>query len=165
MKGDGWDATGVYLSNAERFFFDCCATSVKRIDEISKEYEGKDPESGYYETIEKTKVAIQELRPLVNEWISLMDKVDEELTHDGSRHSVERAASYMLMKWASSRYVSRWCSHIERIKPYKDESSILHSRDVSRWLRSNNMIKTTSPTRNVHESSSLGAGGSCSVGR
>ena len=101
MKGDGWDSTGVYLSNAERFFFDCCATSVKRTGEINKEYEGKNPESGYYETIEKTKVAIQELRPLVNEWISLMDKVDEELTHDGSRHSVERAASYMLMKWAS----------------------------------------------------------------
>ena len=27
--------------------------------------------------------------------------VDDALTHDFNRHSVERTASYMLMKWAS----------------------------------------------------------------
>ena len=35
------------------------------------------------------------------EWIILLDKLDDALTHDGNRHSAERAASYMLMKWAS----------------------------------------------------------------
>ena len=105
MKGDGWDTTGVYLCNAERFLFDCCATSLKRIIDESDEFvggdEGNEQANGFYETTEKTKVATQELRPIINEWISLIDEVDEELTHYGSRHSVERAASYMLMKWAS----------------------------------------------------------------
>lgn len=105
IKGEEWDATGVYPSNAEHFFFDCSTTTLKRIvdesDEFYKEYEGKEPENGFYETINETKVAIDELRPLVKEWISHMDEVDRELTHDGSRHSIERAASYMLMKWAS----------------------------------------------------------------
>ena len=41
------------------------------------------------------------MRPIIKKWIILMDKVDDALTHDGSRHSIERAASYMLMKWAS----------------------------------------------------------------
>ena len=40
-------------------------------------------------------------KPPVKEWIILLDKMDDELTRDGNRHAVERAASYMLMKWAS----------------------------------------------------------------
>ena len=44
---------------------------------------------------------MQELKPIVDEWIILLDKLDDALTHDGNRHSAERAASYMLMKWAS----------------------------------------------------------------
>jgi hypothetical protein len=37
----------------------------------------------------------------MSEWIVIVEKVDNELTHDGSRHSIQRAASFMLMKWAS----------------------------------------------------------------
>ena len=55
----------------------------------------------FIKTVEETKVAIRELQPVLSEWIVIMDKVDNELTHDGSRHSIERAASFMLMKWAS----------------------------------------------------------------
>lgn len=44
---------------------------------------------------------MQELKPIMDEWIVLLDKLDYELTSDGNRHSVERAASYMLIKWAS----------------------------------------------------------------
>lgn len=105
IEGQGWDNSGVPLPNAERFLFDCCTTTIERIvkesDEFYSEYEGKEPESGFYETIHETKVTIEELRPIIKKWIILMDKVDDALTHDGSRHSVERAASYMLMKWAS----------------------------------------------------------------
>lgn len=105
IEGQGWDNSGVPLANAERFLFDCCDTTIEKIvkesDEFYSEYEGKEPESGFYETIQKTKVTIEELRPIIKKWIILMDKVDDALTHDGSRHSVERAAAYMLMQWAS----------------------------------------------------------------
>ena len=93
------------LANAERFLFDCCTSTIERIvkesDEFYSEYEGKEPADGFYETIHETQATIEELRPIIKKWIILMDKVDSELTHDSSRHSIERAASYMLMKWAS----------------------------------------------------------------
>ena len=100
IKGEGWDATGVYLENAERFLFDCCTTSVKRVAGESDLYD-KESEEEFIKTVEETNVAIRKLQPVVSEWIVIMDKVDNELTHDGSRHSAERAASFMLMKWAS----------------------------------------------------------------
>ena len=105
IEGQRWDNSGVPLPNAERFLFDCCTTTIERIvmesDEFYSEYEGKEPERSFYETIHETKVTIEELRPIIKKWIILMDKVDDALTHDGNRHSIERAASYMLMKWAS----------------------------------------------------------------
>ena len=105
IEGQGWDNSGVPLANAERFLFDCCTSTIERIvkesDEFYSEYEGKEPADGFYETIHETQATIEELRPIIKKWIILMDKVDSELTHDSSRHSIERAASYMLMKWAS----------------------------------------------------------------
>ena len=105
IEGQRWDNSGVPLPNAERFLFDCCTTTIERIvkesDEFYSEYEGKEPERSFYEPIHETKVTIEELRPIIKKWIILMDKVDDALTHDGNRHSIERAASYMLMKWAS----------------------------------------------------------------
>jgi hypothetical protein len=105
IEGQGWDDSGVPMENAERFLFDCCSTTIERIvkesDEFYSEYKGKEPAGGFYETIHETQTTIEELRPIINKWIILMDKVDYELTHDSSRHSIERAASYMMMKWAS----------------------------------------------------------------
>lgn len=105
VTGDSWDSTGAYTDNAERFFFDCCNTSINRIikedDEFYSEYDGKERSESFIETIKETKNAIKELRPIVKEWICLLDKLDDEITHDNSRHHVERAASYMIMKWAS----------------------------------------------------------------
>lgn len=101
INGQGWDNSGVPLPNAERFFFNCCTTTIERIVKESDEFYSEESERGFNETIHETKVTIAELRPVIKKWIILMDKVDDELTHDGSRHSVERAASYMLMKWAS----------------------------------------------------------------
>ena len=105
VNSDGWDATGVYPENAKRLRFDSFDTAIKRIekeaDKLYAEFEGKERNEGFDETIIKTKSAMQELKPIVDEWIVLLDKLDDALTRDGSRHSVERAASYMLMKWAS----------------------------------------------------------------
>ena len=105
VNSDGWDNTGVYPENAKRLLFDCFDTAIKRIekesDELYAEFEGKERSKGFDETIRETKSAMQELKPIVDEWIILLDKLDDALTHDGNRHSAERAASYMLMKWAS----------------------------------------------------------------
>ena len=97
VNDKGWDNTGVYPENAERFFLDCCNTSIKR--KGANEYNRQD--KGFIETVRETKSAIVELRPLVREWIVILDKLDDSLTYDANRHSVERAASYMLMKWSS----------------------------------------------------------------
>ena len=105
VKGDGWDNTGVFPENAERFFFDCCATAlnrtIKEADDFYKEYEGKERSESFDDAIKKTGIEIDELRPIMKEWIVTLDKLDDELTHDSSRYAVERAASHMIMKWAS----------------------------------------------------------------
>lgn len=105
VNNEGWDPTGTDPENAERFFFDCCNTSLKRIkkesDDFNKEYEGREESESFDETVKETGTAIKGLQPIVKEWIILLDKMDDELARDGNRHAVERAASYMLMKWAS----------------------------------------------------------------
>jgi hypothetical protein len=105
VNSDGWDNTGVYPENAKRLLFDCFDTAIKRIEkdtaDLYAEFEGKERSEGFEEAIRETKSAMQELKPIMDEWIVLLDKLDDALTRDGSRHSVERAASYMLMKWAS----------------------------------------------------------------
>ena len=105
VNSDGWDNTGVYPENAKRLLFDSFDTAIKRIeknaDDLYAKFEDKERRDGIDETIWETKSATQELKPIVDEWIVLLDKLDDVLTHDGNRHSVERAASYMLIKWAS----------------------------------------------------------------
>lgn len=105
VNSDGWDNTGVYPENAKRLLFDSFDTAIKRIekdaDDLYAEFEDKERRDGIDEAIRETKSTTQELKPIVDEWIVLLDKLDDVLTHDGNRHSVERAASYMLIKWAS----------------------------------------------------------------
>ncbi len=95
MNSDSWDGTGIPLSIAKKLLFDCCSEALHRVRE-SQEH-GRE----FAKTIRETEAAVRDLRPMVDEWIRLMGKVDEELTSDGRHHSMERAASYMLMKWAS----------------------------------------------------------------
>ena len=42
----------------------------------------------WHRVTRETKSATQELKPIVDEWIVLLDKLDDVLTHDGNRHSV-----------------------------------------------------------------------------
>ena len=97
MEGEEWEDNGVPIANAERFLFDCYFTDINR---IVKE-DGEECEKGFYDTVHETQATIKELRPIIDKWVILMDKVDEELTHDSTRHFVEHAAAYMLMQWAS----------------------------------------------------------------
>lgn len=103
VKDEGWKDIGVPLECADRFLFDCFSASIERIIKVSDglyRNEGNKP-SAFRNTIDKTKVAIKELPPIIKEWMQLMDKLDEKMTHDYNRHSFERAAAYMLMNWAS----------------------------------------------------------------
>ena len=105
VRNEEWDDTGVYPENAKRLLFDCCATAIKIIeneaDKCDREYDSEDMRKEFDNTVKETKLVTQELRPIVDEWIVLLDQLDEALTHDNNRHSVERVASYMLMRWAS----------------------------------------------------------------
>ena len=105
VRNEDWDDTGVYPESAERLLFDCCATAIKIIEneseDFDREYDSEEMCKEFDKTIKETKSVTQELKPIVAEWIVLLDKLDEALTHGSNRHSVERAASYMLMKWAS----------------------------------------------------------------
>ena len=47
------------------------------------------------------KSTTQKLRPIGNKWIYLLDKIDDASTHDSNLYSVERAALYVLIMWAS----------------------------------------------------------------
>ena len=95
MNDDIWDGTGIPLSIAERLLFDCCSTALHRVSENQEH--GRE----FDKSIKETETAVRDLRPMIDEWIRLMGKVDEELTSDGRHHSMERSASFMLMKWAS----------------------------------------------------------------
>lgn len=104
MEGEGWVENGVPMENAERYLFYSCSKAIDRIvkedGEFFREYGGKES-VGFYDTGRESHATIKEIRPIINKWVILMDKVDEELTHDSTRHFVERAAAYMLMQWAS----------------------------------------------------------------
>ena len=104
-RNEDWDDTGVYPENAKRLLFDCCATAIEVVeneaDECDREYDSEEMRKEFDKTIKETELVTQELRPIVDEWIMLLDQLDEALTHDNNRYSVERAASYMIMKWAS----------------------------------------------------------------
>ena len=105
VNSAGWNAVGVYPEDAKRILFDSCDTAIKRIekeaDDLYKEFEDKERYKEFDETVKETKSTTQKLKPIVDEWITLLDKLDDALTHDGNRHHVERAASYMLVMWAS----------------------------------------------------------------
>lgn len=104
IGSEEWADNGVPIANAARFLFDCYSSDIDRIvkedGEFVREYGGEEF-VGFYDTVHETQATIKELRPIIDKWVILMDKVDEELTHDSTRHFVERAGSYMLMQWAS----------------------------------------------------------------
>lgn len=104
VNGEGWKDSGVPIDCADRFLFDCFSTSIDRTVKVSDETysnEGMGPAAGFRKTVDETKATTKELRPIIKKWILLMYKLDNELTFDGNRHSIERAAAYMLMNWAS----------------------------------------------------------------
>lgn len=78
--------------------FDCCSEAMNKVLSQKPCFREDEKED---EEVKEAETAIQELQPLVDEWIVMMDEFDFEFTSDGARHSVERAASFMLIKWAS----------------------------------------------------------------
>ena len=77
---------------------DCCTKTVMGMDNHGVDNADKER---FATKVKETEGAIRDLRPLLDEWTKTMDKLDETLTSDGTRHYVERAGSMMLIKWAS----------------------------------------------------------------
>ena len=69
--------------------------------ELFSENEESEIDSGFVTTARDTEKTLQDIKPLVRKWIAIIAQLDEEVTTDSTRHSVERAASFLLMKWAS----------------------------------------------------------------
>ena len=93
--------------------YDCIEKAYKEAvgftTDLQKETDKKDEGTPqpFMETVNEAKQYMSELRPLIKLWIELWGKIDDELTHDYSRHEMERIASVMLMQWASI-VSSRW---------------------------------------------------------
>ena len=98
LERDDWDGTGIYLDCAGQVLMDCCTKTVMGMENHGMDNEDKER---FAAKVKETEGAIRDLRPLLDEWTKTMDKLDETLTSDGTRHYVERAGSMMLIKWAS----------------------------------------------------------------
>ena len=96
----GWHSQGVYPDIAKKMLVDSCS---KAIDDFynNKDFYEERGDLNYGETVQKAKDALKEISPLLDEWLTVWDRLDEALTHDYSRHSIERAAAHMLYVWAS----------------------------------------------------------------
>ena len=99
-----WEGKGIYPDIAKKMLLDSC---VKAIDVAVKGYKesleeiGKEVELGFYENAKEAEAALKDISPLLDKWLVVWDKLDEALTHDSSRHAMERAAAHMLYEWAS----------------------------------------------------------------
>lgn len=104
MNGDGWPDKGVYPDIAKKMLLDSCAMAINTAVEGNKEALeeiGKEIEPEFNETEKKAEAALKDISPLLDKWVVVWDKLDEALTHDSSRHAMERAAAHMLYEWAS----------------------------------------------------------------
>lgn len=98
------DKYGVYPKCAETLLFDCIRKSIKDAVDGEMKFrksEGEDIDTMYMKIAHTAERRESELRPLVDQWISLWEKLDEELTQDYSRHEIERVCAAMLVRWAS----------------------------------------------------------------
>lgn len=93
-------ASYLHISQSRRDMYQTLLNE-NEADKCDREYDSEDMHKEFDLTVKETKLVTQELRPIVDEWIVLLDQLDEALTHDNNRHSVERIASNMLIKWAS----------------------------------------------------------------
>lgn len=108
VNGDDFeDEYGVFLDCAGELLFNCIGKAidkeVKSTLDFQREFNEMSKESLrlFMETADEAKSMASEMRPLMRQWTELWDKLDEKLTHNWSRHSTERIASLMLLKWAS----------------------------------------------------------------
>ncbi|MBR2102110.1 MAG: hypothetical protein IJ928_05090 [Prevotella sp.] len=95
VNNDNWDSTGVLFSDAEQLLY----TSSKKALKILTSGRESDYFTDSKEIARDTEKAIQELKPLIKEWRGALKKVDQCL--DEYECDMERAASNLLMKWAS----------------------------------------------------------------
>jgi hypothetical protein len=92
----GWEIDGVQLDKAEQILLKSIYVSI---DTLSKETEVGFNEDLYRETVADTQFAYKDLSSHLKSWTKFIRHIDEEFTRNRCRHSVELAASNMLMEW------------------------------------------------------------------
>ena len=102
-----WEAKGVIPSCAADLLIDCCnkvllEDDISHLQSIDSPFSNEEEKESYIESYKNTKSCINDLRPLLAEWIEIWNKLDYELMRDGSRHCSELAASSMLIEWANT---------------------------------------------------------------
>ena len=102
-----WDAKGVVPSCAVNLLIDCCKNvlledDISNLHDIDSPFSNEGEKEAYIESYKNTKSCIDDLRPLLKEWIGIWNKLDCELMSDGSRHCSELVASSMLIEWANT---------------------------------------------------------------
>ena len=106
VGGGSWDCTDVSLDNAQQQLLDSSKNVVKEIvvntenNQIDSPFTDEEDAARFKETAEGIELCIDDLSPLLKEWIVLWDKIDSKVNHSGSRHEMKRAASDMLIKWS-----------------------------------------------------------------
>ena len=102
-----WEAKGVVPSCAVNLLIDCCnkvllEDDISHLQSIDSPFSNEAEKESYIESYKNTKSCINDLRPLLKEWIGIWNKLDYELMSDGSRHCSELVATSMLIEWANT---------------------------------------------------------------
>lgn len=88
--------------NAINLLIDSCEKQLTKC-KIEDDDNSNNPDAVYWENVfDDTNEAILQLRPLLNEWVDIWQKLDGELMVGGKRHSLDYTASYMLIDWKNS---------------------------------------------------------------
>jgi len=93
------DKYGLDLPSVGNFYFEILDKTTKLSDEVG-DRENED-QAFVRNQVHEIQENISRLRPLVNDWIKVWDRLDYAITSDGYRHNAERIASVMLIEWAS----------------------------------------------------------------
>ena len=96
-----------YYVPTEKFFFDCMDSTVVKAakvmeddDSIDSRFRDDEDRQHFFEMLEETKSAVEELRTLISIWKDTILKSELFMSHTHCKDCGERLASEMLIKWA-----------------------------------------------------------------
>lgn len=100
------NVNGAFYTPTEKFFFDCMDSTVVKAakvmeddDSIDSRFRDDEDRQHFFEMLEETKSAVEELRTLISIWKDTILKSDFFMSHTHCKDCVERLASEMLIRW------------------------------------------------------------------